>query len=35
MRSELAKINRLRLERLLSEPPVGLGERSDGGWGAG
>ena len=35
MRSELAKINRLRLERLLSEPPVGLGERSDGGWEAG
>jgi 2-oxo-4-hydroxy-4-carboxy-5-ureidoimidazoline decarboxylase len=30
MRNELAKINRLRLERLLSEPPAGLGERSDG-----
>jgi 2-oxo-4-hydroxy-4-carboxy-5-ureidoimidazoline decarboxylase len=29
MRSELAKINRLRLERLLSEP-VALGERGDG-----
>ena len=25
MRSELAKINRLRLERLLSEPPAGAG----------
>jgi 2-oxo-4-hydroxy-4-carboxy-5-ureidoimidazoline decarboxylase len=29
MRSELAKINRLRLERMLSEP-VALGERGDG-----
>jgi 2-oxo-4-hydroxy-4-carboxy-5-ureidoimidazoline decarboxylase len=34
MRSELAKINRLRLERLLSEP-VALGERIDGKSGAG
>ncbi len=33
MRSELAKINRLRLERLLSEPP-NLGEPDTGGAGA-
>jgi 2-oxo-4-hydroxy-4-carboxy-5-ureidoimidazoline decarboxylase len=28
MRNELAKINRLRLQRLLSEPPDGAGSRT-------